>query len=177
MNIILCGLPASGKTAVGQRLASFLKRPFIDTDRLIEEATSLCCRTLYMHGRLRSEEKKAVISLQAVSESVIATGGGILCEEENLERLRTIGCLVYLRADMKSLWERIVVRGMPAYADSEQSFYALATARLPLYEAAADVTVDTTGLSEEEVYKRVWEVIHLESYSGSLRGVSPTEKR
>ena len=48
MNLILCGLPASGKTSVGKRVAEKMGRPFIDTDHLIEAAHQATCRELFL---------------------------------------------------------------------------------------------------------------------------------
>jgi len=163
MNIILCGLPMSGKTTIGKLLADKLKWHFADTDRLIENGYAaktgkeLSCRQIFVEeGDLffRQLEKQQIASLKGLSGNIIAVGGGSLCNEENIRMLQLAGDLVYLKAPVKKLWERIQWRGVPAYLDPrdpEKAFLELAEKRMPLYEAAAKHIVETDGLSEEGV--------------------------
>lgn len=162
MNIILCGLPLSGKTTVGKRLAEKIKWPFIDTDVLIEQAYGektehlFTCRKIYRNEGeqpFRELERQQIATLKDTVSTVIAVGGGSLNEQENTKILRSIGQLVYLKVAVDVLWERMKKRGIPAYLNSnypQKSFYELADTRVHQYEKAADFTIDTRFLNEEE---------------------------
>ena len=92
MNLILCGLPMSGKTTVGKLLAQHLKWDFIDTDRCLEKAYEqqsgefLSCREIYKklgEGPFRVLEQERLAALAVNGSSVIALGGGCLKEPQN----------------------------------------------------------------------------------------------
>lgn len=163
MNIILYGLPMSGKTTTGRMIAEKLKRSFIDTDRLVEQAYEMqagkkCnCRQIYKNeGELtfRSLEKQQISSLTSQGKSVVAVGGGSLCDQENVKRLQSIGRLIYLKASKEILWQRIQHQGTPAYLEEDNpktSFEELVKKRIPLYEKMADVIIETDEKSEQDV--------------------------
>jgi shikimate kinase len=163
MNLILCGLPMSGKTTIGSQLAKELAWNFIDTDQLIEEGYaqennqwrschqifSKCGKTIF-----RELEKSCISSLQGASKSVIAVGGGSLNDADNRAILQSLGHVLYLKVPVTVLWERMRKQSMPAYvdpADPEQAFYRMAEKRLPLYEEAAQVIIETDNRSTQEI--------------------------
>lgn len=155
MNIILCGLPQSGKTTLGQILADKLKWSFIDTDKLIEKAYTdqtgviSSCRAIFsQEGELffRTLEKEIITSLKEMTHTVIAIGGGSLNDSNNMQVLQSIGKLVYLKTPVEVIWERLQNKEIPSYLnvkDPKASFYTLAKKRIPLYEKAAELHIDT----------------------------------
>lgn len=168
MNIILCGLPLTGKSYFGKQLSQFLDWPFIDTDLLLEAMhkkesnQSLTCREIVeLKGEpyFRELEKLVIESLKDVKKSIISVGGGALLSSENVAALKKLGKLVYLESDMEVLLDRLKQSTqLPAYLNSENpvnSFRDLANARLPLYGRHCDVTVCTKGLSDIEVLARI----------------------
>lgn len=165
MNIILCGLQHSGKTTIGKLLALKLANPFIDTDQLTESAYAMItgnersCRQISLnHGEsfFRELENQQIHSLkntQGVSK-IIACGGGSLCVAKNIEIFKSMGHIIYLKTPMEVLWKRIIVNGIPSYLDpnnAEASFFAIAASRLPVYEAAANMIIDTDLLNPEQI--------------------------
>lgn len=171
MNLILCGLPMSGKSTIGRLLAKHLHREFIDTDRSIERAykektgESLSCRDIYIklgESAFRKLEREQLAGLALKSSAVVSLGGGCLVEVQSRELVKTIGCVIYLQASPELIWKRVVSRGLPAYLDPkdpEGSFYALSRARVHDYEAVATLIVSTDNLSEEEIVKNIMEKI------------------
>lgn len=163
MNLMLCGPPMCGKTTAGERLSKKLNHAFIDTDRLIERAygRGLTCREIYKTegtAVFRRLESQQIASLQDVKQSVIALGGGCLADPDNVEILRSIGWLIYLKMDSAQLWERVHRRGVPAYldpADPRADFDHLIQQRALVYEAAAHLSIDINHLSEEAVVNTV----------------------
>lgn len=157
MNLILCGLPGSGKTTLGEAAAEALGRQFYDTDRLVEEeyraktGLSLVCREIFRREGepyFRSLERDVLDALQPCRQAVIALGGG--CIDPAVKEL---GYVVYLKASMRFLFERMIRDGLPAYLDSNDpfgSFERIALQRIPLYKRIADAELDVENLSVQE---------------------------
>lgn len=159
MNLILCGMPKSGKTTLGQRVAKKLGWQFVDTDQLLEAKHGCLCRELFVeHGEeaFRAWEAEQIAALDGLTKHVIATGGGALCREGHVEKLRLLGTLVYLKTPEEVLWERVqVVSSNVEWRRSKTAFYKLAEQRGTLYQHATHYTIDTHNLSLEEVEKRI----------------------
>ncbi|MCB1112179.1 MAG: AAA family ATPase [Chlamydiia bacterium] len=167
MNIILCGMPKSGKTTLGQLAATRLNRTFIDTDRVIEamyhSATgeSLACHEIYRKEgseAFRYLEQQAIATLKTAKSCIIAVGGGALQNAKNLNILRRLGMLIYLQADTKVLLERILARRIPAYLDAlhpEQSLEQLHEERTQTFEQSAHKIINTENLSTDQIVEMI----------------------
>lgn len=107
MNIYLIGMPGSGKSTLGQRLAERLKMPFIDLDHYIEEKSLLYIDEIFqMYG----EEKFREIETQSLKEvidkeAVIATGGGIVMKKENKSLMH--GLVIYIDTPIEVIENRL----------------------------------------------------------------------
>ena len=141
-NIILIGMPASGKSTAGVLLAKTLGYGFIDTDLLIQ-----------------SEQKALLCDVIAnwAERCVIATGGSAVYGEKAMRHFAEMGTIVYLKLGEKNIEKRlknIVLRGVVTRRQGE-TVAELYAERVPLYEKYADVTVDCEGLSLEETAERI----------------------
>lgn len=181
MNIILCGMPMSGKSFFGKKIAANLKCPFIDTDIEVEKAAGKRCREIVFdlgEKAFRQLETDVLSGLQISRDTVIAIGGGTLCQKENVSLVRELGILIYLKTDAYLLLKRLMEKKeAPAYIDPRKpldSFLELIQKRAPIFESLSDKIVDTKGLSEEEI---LWQVISLVNYLKLQPGESLTEKR
>ncbi|HEV8051304.1 MAG TPA: shikimate kinase, partial [Parachlamydiaceae bacterium] len=103
----------------------------------------------------RKLENEAVKSLADVKNSLIAIGGGTLCLPENIELLRNLGWLVYLKTPSELLLERLMNRSkLPSYIEPENaghSFKQLLNQRLPLYEQNCHYCIDTSSENVLEI--------------------------
>lgn len=163
MNLILCGLPGCGKTTIGQLAAKELGYAFIDTDRQLEALYAsqndkpMTCRQIALQEgamRFREWEDKVIVSLVNARSSVIATGGGTLTRPKNVDLLRGMGTMIYLKGSPHILLKRILKHGMPSYLDAANpltSFETLAQSRVHIYEAACHVTIDIQELHPSEI--------------------------
>ncbi|MGH7784081.1 MAG: shikimate kinase, partial [Candidatus Binatia bacterium] len=108
-NIALIGFMAVGKSAVGRKLARRLKRSFVDLDRFIEKDERKKIRVIFEEKGepyFRKLEKEALIEVLRENDQVIATGGGVVTDEENLRILQQRSLLVCLRANTETLLRR-----------------------------------------------------------------------
>ncbi len=171
MKVILIGYRATGKSTVGQHLSKKLKIPFVDTDQIVEETAGMAIKDLVVREgwpAFRMREKEAVALLNEKGLCVVSTGGGVVLAEENRAVLKSLGSVVYLKASLCDIVERLTrdaqedrTRPQFTQASLADETAAVLSERAPLYESAADYTVDTQGKSvvrvAEEIYERLLE--------------------
>jgi len=161
-NIILIGMPGSGKSTVGVILAKLLSRGFVDTDLLIQTAQGRSLqRIVETDGflALRGIEEQMLLGLHC-SNQVIATGGSAAYSHAAMTHLKRGGILVFLHADLETLHKRVHDFSERGLAKSpEQTLDELFRERLSLYTTYADITIDSCRLTHEEVCARIIEQI------------------
>lgn len=161
-NIILIGMPGSGKSTVGVILAKLLSRGFVDTDLLIQTAQGRSLqRIVDTDGflALRDIEEKLLLQLHCSSQ-VIATGGSAAYSHPAMTHLKRDGIVVFLHANLETLHKRVrnfSERGLAKSPD--QTLDDLFTERFYLYTAYADITIDSCRFTHEEVCARIIEQI------------------
>lgn len=150
-SIFLVGPMGAGKTTVGRRLAQSLGLEFFDSDEEIERRTGTTIPIIFeIEGEagFRKREHQVLADLTALSGVVLATGGGAVLLPENRELLRSRGTVVYLRTSVAEQLRRTrssAHRPLLQAGDPEQRLRDLAQAREPLYEAVADIVVESPG--------------------------------
>ena len=167
MNLILFGFKYCGKTTLGKATAEKLGRPFIDTDRLIEERYARetkqhstfreIYRALGKEG-FRSLESAVLQELIGVQDSIIALGGGLILEPANAAFLAKLGTLVYLKGSKETLKERTLSRELPAYLDPrdpEGSFEQLYKERHPKYEEILAISLDLESKTQDQIVQEI----------------------
>ena len=175
MNIVLIGYRGTGKTVVGKRLAQKLHRPFYDTDTLIEKREQTTIADMVKTGGwtfFRKVEKDIIRELSETRSSVIATGGGAVMDKQNVSCLNETGVFVLLTADPHVLVQRILAdqtstEKRPPLSDGTvyEEMQTLLTQRMPTYQKIAQFSVDTTGLTVDEVVAQI------------VNGVKPDRQR
>jgi len=143
-NIILIGMPGSGKTTVGRIVAERLSYEFLDTDdAIVGEARKSLPELLAEHGEdgfLQLESR--VVQGLVCRAAVIATGGSVVLALPAMEHLRHLGTIVYLSVPLPALARRLAdaaTRGIVGYP--RMSLAAIYESRVPLYKQFADITV------------------------------------
>jgi shikimate kinase len=165
-NIILIGFMGCGKSSIGRRLASRLGYAFLDSDELIvESAQGKSISDIFAEEgeeRFRERETGALQGLIDSTSIVLATGGGAVLRPENREILRKIGTTVWLHADPEILFERATrnrKRPLLEVENPRTTFNTLLESRLRIYEAAADLKIDASGLSHEQTVELILKAI------------------
>ncbi|HYC54312.1 MAG TPA: shikimate kinase [Candidatus Binatia bacterium] len=157
---MLTGFMATGKTAVGRRLAKRLGFDFLDTDQLIEERERQPVSAIFAargEAEFRRIERELVASLAPARPTVIATGGGTFVDESNRTMLRRLGPVVCLITSLETTLERVGrndKRPLATGAGAAERLATLLESRRPFYRMA-DVLVETDGLTVEQAVARV----------------------
>ncbi len=152
-NIILIGMPGSGKSTIGVILAKNTSRNFVDTDILIQESDGRMLQDIvdtegYM--ALRDIEERILLGL-SLTNHVIATGGSAVYSEKAMTALKAGGPAVFLDVTIGTLMARISdfsTRGLAK--KPEQDIGELFTERLELYRKYADITICCDSLTQEQ---------------------------
>ncbi len=148
-NLFLVGLPGAGKSTLGRQLARRLGKTFIDADAELERKLGVTIATIFEiegEASFRDREEAALIELAAMTNIVLATGGGVVIRAANRDRLRMNGTVVYLHAPPETLRERTRRsrhRPLLNTADPGARLIELYTARDPLYREVAVCVVES----------------------------------
>ncbi len=150
-NIVLIGMPSSGKTTVGKILAEKCGKNFADTDEYIVKKIGMPISDFFAkHGEaeFRKIEKETVAELSATGGKVIATGGGAVLDAENVRALKQNGVLVFL--DRRP--ENLIATDDRPLASRRSALEKLYAERYDIYCAAAEVHIDanTTPAAEAD---------------------------
>ena len=161
MNIVLIGYRCSGKTSVGRIVAKDMDKSFMDTDSIIEDRAGSPIEDIISKGgwqSFREIEKEVIKGISDGENLVIATGGGVVMDKENVRNLKKNGFLVWLKGSLKVLKERMdrdirSGQGRPSLTgeDPLEEIKKVVDIRDPLYSDACDYAIDTSHLSVEEV--------------------------
>ena len=168
-NIVLIGMMGCGKTSVGQVVSQYLKLPFIDTDTMIEDRTKMTIPHIfeqYGESYFRSVESEIARQAATCTNTVIATGGGIVKNPQNMALLGTSGFVVYLRCSPRQLYERTAEdhnRPLLNTAEKQEErltkLEELLANREPLYTQYSDFIIDageaTVGELSNVILERV----------------------
>ena len=141
LNVIFVGMPGCGKSSIGTEYAKMTDRSFLDTDIFVEQCGMSIPDIFEKYGEeyFRDKETQAIEMLSAFSEKVIATGGGAIKREKNVELMKQNGLVVYLKRDL----DKLSTDGRPLSEGGYEKIMKLYEERHELYENAADIVIET----------------------------------
>ena len=156
MMITLTGFMGSGKTTVGKVLADFLGCPFMDLDDLVVKKAGKSIPDIFAQDgepafrQLEAQVLRKTVEKYAESTAVLALGGGAILAPASAALLHEKTVCIYLRATLDTLLARLAgeTAGRPL---ADASLADRLASREPIYEETAHVTIDTDGLSPDEV--------------------------
>ena len=161
-NIILIGFMGCGKSSVGIRLSYQLRRTMIDTDKWIEQRQKKTISQIFQESgeeAFRQMETECLKELiRTADRQIISVGGGLPMREENHELLKELGRVFYLKVTPKTVYERVkndTTRPLLQVEDPMERIRTLMEKRAPVYEACADVILEASDLTLEEITEKI----------------------
>ena len=161
MNIFLIGYRGTGKTSVGKSLASVLDWPFIDTDcELASRVGMSISEFVHQNGwkAFRKTEQSVIQNVCTLDRHVVATGGGVVIEPQNVTRMQSSGSLIWLKALPETIRTRLAndhqsEHTRPALTSEGliDEIDAMLKKRNSYYHEAMDLYIETDQLSIDEI--------------------------
>jgi shikimate kinase len=154
---VLIGFMGAGKSSVGRCLQSRTRLARFDIDEIISTKFHLSMPQIfsaYGDEQFRDAETEALLGLPSDRPSIIVTGGGIVLRKENVDLLKRLGTVVWLDANEEILFQRAMRKGDRPLLQTDNpraTFSELLQRRGPVYAEAAEIRIDTSRLTHEEV--------------------------
>jgi shikimate kinase len=175
-SIVLIGMMGAGKSSVGRSLQKRTGLALFDMDEMVAAKFGSSISEIFeTHGEEKFREAETEVLRDLVlnrsarqtdssggEQSIVVSGGGIVLRAENGDLLKQLGTIVWLDAEAEILFERASTKGNRPLLETEnprKTFSQLLEARRPLYAKIADVRIDTSRRSEEEVVEEILEQI------------------
>ena len=167
MNIYLIGYRCCGKTSVGKTLSRLLGRPFLDTDEAVVQKAGMTISDFVAKNgwdAFRDMEKNAIDQTTFLNQYVIATGGGVILNPDNVRNMRKAGRVIWLRASPETVRARmaadpktLIQRPGLTATGSMDEIETVLLARQPLYEKAGHLALDTDILGIDAICRKIIE--------------------
>ncbi len=142
-NIVLIGMPGSGKTTFGKAVAQQLQRPFYDADDVVVELEGKTIKDMFAVSEdyFRDAESRTAKVLAEKKGIVISCGGGVIKRPVNIENFKKTGVVIFIDRTPEDIVTDVDVASRPLLKDGKQKVYDLYEERIELYRAAADYTI------------------------------------
>lgn len=157
-NIILIGMPGSGKSTCGVLAAKALLKNFFDTDLLFQGLEEKKLQDIIDDDGIEyflSAEERAILSLD-INATVVATGGSVVYSDKSMKHLKKSGKVIYLHLSYDTMVDRIkniTTRGVVVKeGDSLEDMY---NERLPMYQKWADVVINCDNNTVEQTVEKI----------------------
>lgn len=168
--IFLIGFMGSGKSTLGRLLADAMGYQFVDTDQLIEEKCGCSVAQIFAEkgeNAFRQLEREMLEKLLKLQRIVVATGGGMACKQENIEKMNAAGTTIYLQASAENLaiWLKPERKNRPLIAQQrEEQLYQYIVQTLSQREkfyqqATFTICVDQNYTTDNEMVGRIVELL------------------
>ncbi len=158
-NIYLVGMPGCGKSTIGALVAEKIGVNLIDADEYIVQREGRTIPEIFEEGEavFRKAETEALKDLAAKDNLFVATGGGIVTVEENIDIMKSSGKVIFIDASVEFILDKSALEGRPLLKDKNR-IYELYKSRIALYRKAADYTLANDGILSD-VCRRMEEIV------------------
>lgn len=157
--VVLVGPMGVGKTTIGKKLAKQLGKPFLDTDKEIVKQHGAISKIFEKSGEqhFRTLESEFLLAALA-SDSVVATGGGVVTQERNRDALKGT-FVIYLSTNGRHIASRLLAGRRPLLKNGISDWRRIYEERKPLYEKVATVEIDTSSKPLNSVVAEIVELV------------------
>ncbi|MDF2676894.1 MAG: shikimate kinase [Bacillota bacterium] len=157
-NIVIIGMPGSGKTTMGKLVAEKLNKTFIDMDDYMVDYEGKSIKEMFAISEdyFRDVESKCSVILGKLNSLVIASGGGVVKRKENINALKENSIIVFLNRPVENIIKDIDSSTRPLLADGKERLYVLYNERIQLYKSYCDIEIlndDTIETAVDEIIK------------------------
>ena len=152
-NIVLIGMPGCGKTTVGKVLSKKLKYKFCDMDSYIQQISKKTIKELFEQGEenFRDCETKACEEFVKLNNTIIASGGGVVKREKNIEILKKNCTILFIDRPVERILSDVDINSRPLLKDGKEKLYSLYEERYELYKNAADIIILNKGYLRDTI--------------------------
>lgn len=152
-NIVLIGMPGSGKTTISQALADKTGWPLIDLDEYLVANQQMTITEMFRISEdfFRDQETQVCRTLKDCEATILSCGGGVVLRSANMAYLKENGLLCWLTRDLDKIMADVDISGRPLLQAGRQKLYELARERMPLYRQYADIIIDNNGSIEQTI--------------------------
>jgi shikimate kinase len=168
-SIALIGFMATGKTTIGEILATKLGDPYrhVEMDLMIEKFAGKSIPEIFSQDgekQFRKLERLICKKISKLDHSVISCGGGVVLDERNIKNLRKNAIIIHLKSNLETIHNRIIKNGINARPVVDKSNFKedlnrIYHIRSSLYQKAADFEVDTNDIDTNMIVKKIFEKI------------------
>lgn len=155
-NIVLIGMPGSGKTTIGKLLGKRLNVSFCDIDEYIEQSEKKSISEIFKSGEdyFRQIEAKAVEEVSKTYPQIISTGGGVVKNHKNIDNLKRNGIIFFINRPLELILSDVEIKNRPLLKEGKDKLYTLFKERYALYKEYCDYEILNTG-NIEDVLKEI----------------------
>jgi shikimate kinase len=168
MNIVLTGMRGSGKSTIAKMLAGKMNRSFIDMDSLIVKKVGMPLPEFVKKNgwkTFRDKETEVTLETADLTNTIIATGGGVILRKQNVDALKKNGKFVFLKTSIQTMIKRIGEdKNRPALTNKktmEEELEEVWKERKNLYEQSADSIIETDNKTHEAIVNEIISTIKL----------------
>jgi len=160
-HIFLIGFMGVGKSSVSAELSRKIEKTAIDTDNYIEEKLNMSIPEIFEtkgEEYFRQCESKILLIISQLSPRVISCGGGFVMNENNVKKMKRLGTIILLKATPETIYERVknsTDRPLLNGNMNVEYISKLMESRMPVYEKAADIIIETDGLSPNDIAQKI----------------------
>jgi len=162
MNIILIGMRGSGKSTIGKILSKKTNKTFYDLDKLLVQKIGISIPEIikkYDWEYFRDKESEIVEEISKETNAIIATGGGIVLRQKNIDILKKNGKFIYMKTSIDTMIKRIGDnKNRPSLTNKKflrEELEEVLPQRKNLYESTADVTITTDNKTPKSIADEV----------------------
>lgn len=154
-NIVIIGMPGCGKSAVGRLLSEMLDMPFVDTDTMVEQGQGMTIPEIFTQfgePAFRDMESRAAQAAAGMEGAIIATGGGMVLRQENMQALAAAGVVFFRDRPVEDIAGQDMT-GRPLVGADTDRLYRLYDERIHLYRKYADHIISNTQTAQQAADK------------------------